>query len=89
MYTMLKHNIKEVVTVAATETLTAVKGNILLNNGTSSSGNVMTITQSMGSLNKDTWDVAKMAAILDVLAPLFAKSVYKVQGVKTYDISEQ
>lgn len=88
MYTILKHNIKEVVTVAATETLTAVKGNILLNNGTSASGKVMTITQSMGSLNKDTWDANKMAAILNVLAPLFAKSVYKVQGVKTYDIGQ-
>lgn len=86
---MRKHIIKEVVTVAVTETLTAVKGNILLNNGTSASGNVLTITQSMGSLNKDTWDVSKMAAILSVLAPLFVKTVYKVQGVKTYTIAEE
>ena len=73
--------------MAAVETLSDVKANILLNEGTTVSGSVKTSTQSLGTLNKDAWDVDKVVAIMMALAPLFTKSVYKVNGVKTFSIT--
>lgn len=73
--------------MAATETISGAKGNILLNNGTTVTGNIRTITQSVGTLNPSAWDADKVANIVTAWFPLFSKAVYKVQGVKTYDIT--
>lgn len=74
--------------MAYTETMTGIKANVVLNNGTSQTGNVLTKNISIGTLNPASWDVDKYGAIATALSTMFTKAVYDLQSVKTYSISE-
>lgn len=73
--------------MAFTESLESVKGTILLNNGSTASGGVRTVSQDMGALNPNAYDIDKIGAIVTAAAPIFDKSVYRMHGVKTYNIA--
>lgn len=72
----------------ATTTVTNVQSYMLLNNGTDTQGNVKTVRQSIGSIDKDNWDADKALAIVDKLENCLSKGVYKTQVVQTSTISE-
>lgn len=71
----------------ATETVFARSFRAQLDNGTTTSGTVKTINQSMGSLAVSNWDVDKAYAIGAALAPCLSKSIYRLQDVATYNIT--
>lgn len=72
---------------------TSVKNSVTikLNNGTSESGTVSTINQSLGTLNgaASSWDATKAYTIVEALAPLFTKPVYEVQHVQTDILTDE
>lgn len=61
---------------AKTQKITAV---ILLDNGTTSSGAVRTISQTLGAIDKENYDPDKAYAIAMLVEPCLSKSVYAVQ----------
>lgn len=63
--------------------------NFKLNNGTTTTGQVKTVSVSLGKMDKDHFDADKIAAIATVIAPCFTKSVYKVHKVETSAISPE
>lgn len=67
----------------ANTTLKSVRVNIKLDNGTDSLGNTKTVSQSLGTLSKDRYDADKALAIVDLLEPVYTKSVNSVEEVKT------
>lgn len=67
----------------ATETLTAIKASMLLNNGTDSQGNVKTTAVSIGTLNPNTWDGDKALAIMDKIENILTKTIVRGQVVRT------
>lgn len=75
--------------MAYTETLSAVKGNLVLNNGTSVSGATLKKNISIGTLNPSAWDLDKFANIAVALSPMMSKSLLSVQDVKTFDVQQQ
>lgn len=71
----------------AVETVYSRKLRAMLDNGTTTSGTVKTLTQSLGELNKDAWDVDKAYAIGALLSPCLTKSIYRLEDVATYSIT--
>lgn len=56
-----------------------------LDNGTTTSGMVKTISQTVGTINKDAWDNDKALAIGQLVAPCLTKSIYAIeQGIINY-----
>ena len=64
--------------MAAVTTLNNVSVSMKLNNGTSATGAVKTVSVSLGSLNKDTFEANKAMAIVTLLTPCLAKSLVSV-----------
>ncbi len=73
-------------TMAATTVTEKIAVNLLLNNGSSSTGAVRTLTLSMGKMNEDAFDADKALAISRLIAPCLTKSVYKTVKVETSQI---
>ena len=73
--------------MAVTTEIQKVAVNVKLNNGTTASGKVKTLTLKLGALNKDTFDASKAYAIADLLAPCLEKAIYSVEKVETSTIS--
>ena len=48
-----------------------------LDNGTTSSGAIATVSQSLGSINPNAWDVDKAGAILLALQPVLSKTIVR------------
>lgn len=69
--------------MAVTTQLDKIAVKMNLNNGTDAQGNVKTIAQNLGSLNPETYDAAKVMAIVEGIIPCLTKSVYSVQEVRT------
>lgn len=61
--------------------------NLKLNNGSTSTGAVRTITLSMGKMNKDAFDADKALAISRLIAACLTKSVYETVKVETSQIT--
>lgn len=75
--------------MATTSTLTKVGVKMLLNNGTDSqTGEVKTVSVSLGSLSPSGYDDNKMMAVVNGIAPCLTKSVYKVKKTMEYDVTE-
>lgn len=74
--------------MAITETMVGNKCNVLLNNGTSASGSVQTVTISLGTLAASTWDATKAMAVIEDLSDVLSKSVYSVQHVITNEVTD-
>lgn len=72
----------------AVETLQTIKANILLNNGTTQTGSIRTVNQSIGTLEPSRWDVDKAFEIVMAATPIFTRPVVEAQNVKTYRITQ-
>ena len=68
--------------MAVTETPKKVSVSVRLNNGVDSSGNVQTVSVSLGSLSTTGYDNAKALAVAEALEDCLSLSVYSVE--KTY-----
>ena len=75
--------------MAVTETLTSLMGRYRLVNGTTATGAVSTLNQSLGTLDASAWDVQKAYNIVGALSSVLAKDLYDVQAVKTYTVSDE
>lgn len=74
--------------MAVTTTVKNVVGRVLLDNGTTTSGTVRTINQSLGTMNPKTWDSQKAYNIAVALAPCLSKNVTEINQVVTSSIQE-
>ena len=61
--------------------------NLLLNNGTTSDGQVRTVPLSIVKINKDTFDADKALTVAGLIEDCLTKSVYEVQKVETSEIT--
>lgn len=75
--------------MAVTENATKFTVKLLLNNGTSSSGDVKTVSVSYPSINYNTYDAEKVLTIEGLLSPCLSKSVYTTQAIKYYSIEDE
>ena len=75
--------------MAVVELIDSIKGNVLLNIGTTSSGGIRTKAISVGKINEATYDSEKYFAIARALANIFDYTVYETQSVKTYMVTNQ
>lgn len=75
--------------MAVVELIDSIKGNVLLNIGTTSSGGIRTKAISVGKINEATYDAEKYFAIARALANIFDYTVYETQSVKTYMVTNQ
>lgn len=75
--------------MAAREVFMSVKGNVMLNVGSTSTGSVRTKAMSIGKLSDEesAYDPDKFLAISNALRNLLALSVYYTQSVKTYQVT--
>lgn len=71
----------------AEQVMKKVAATLQLENGTDSSGNIIYVSQSLGTLAKDGFDGDKLLNIKDGLAPIFSKTVSSVQAVETFELS--
>lgn len=75
--------------MAVTNTLTRVNVKMLLNNGTDpSTGEIKTVSVSLGSLSTTGYDDAKMMSVVSALNPLLTKSVYSVKKTMEYTVTD-
>ncbi|MBQ7154659.1 MAG: hypothetical protein IJR85_03760 [Synergistaceae bacterium] len=65
--------------MAITTTLNKVSVSLKLNNGTSAQGTTKTISISLGSLNKDTFNADKAMAIVELLEPCLDKALVRTE----------
>ena len=72
--------------MAVTTTVTKDVVTMKLQNGTTTTGALKTVSVSLGSLNKDAYDADKVMSIVGLLAQMFAKSLYLVQKTEVSDI---
>ena len=72
--------------MAATEVLKSLIGRYLLNNGTTTTGTLRTLNQSLGTLEASAWDPDKALAIVEALENVVDKEIVEVNSVKTYYI---
>lgn len=74
--------------MAVNETVKSVVGRLLLDDGTTASGNVRTVNVSMGTLNPDNWDPEKAFTICTLIGQCLSKTLYEVDSIKTHKITE-
>lgn len=61
--------------------------NLKLNNGTTTTGKVKTVSVSIGKLNKDAFDADKALAVAGLIAECLDKSLYETQKVETSQLT--
>lgn len=69
--------------MSVTAVPTKVVGRILVNNGTTATGAVSTLSVSLGTLNLSAWDDQKAWNIADAYDTIADKSMYTVEKVLT------
>ncbi|MBQ6774534.1 MAG: hypothetical protein IJP48_10820 [Synergistaceae bacterium] len=72
--------------MAVITTQQRVSCTVKLNNGTTETGQIKTINQSLGSLKVDAFDAQKALNIVNLLRPVLELPVYKVQNSVTNDL---
>lgn len=70
--------------MAVSEVLMDVKAYAMLNNGSTTSGSIKTIAQSIGLLDKSKWDAEKVMLITQAAGRVFDKQIYYVKGSKDF-----
>lgn len=71
----------------ATTTLKKVSVSIRLDDGTDSQGNPKTVSVSLGSLNKNTFNADKALTIVGALEPCLNKSVSSIEKTEVSSLS--
>lgn len=74
--------------MAAVTTLNKVSVNVKVNNGTTPTGTVKTLSVSLGSLNKDAFDADKAMAIVRLLEPCLEKALVSVEKVEVSTLTD-
>ncbi len=74
--------------MAVTSTMTRVAVKMLLNNGTDASGNIKTVSVSLGSLSVTGYDDTKAMAVIAAIGPCLTKSVYSVKKTVDYTMTD-
>lgn len=73
--------------MAATLYTEKIAVNLLLNNGTTTTGGVRTATVGLGKMSKTGFDADKVLAIVNLLSPCLSKPVHEVVRVATDQIT--
>lgn len=60
-----------------------------LNNGTTTTGAVKTLSVNLGSLNKTAFDANKVLNVVNALAPCFFRMLYIVEKIEVSQLSEE
>lgn len=68
--------------MAITETALKDAVSMKLNNGTDASGNIKTVSVSIGSLSTASYDNSKAMAVVNAISPCLSKGVYEVRHTK-------
>ena len=71
----------------AKSTLKKVSVNMKLNNGQDALGNTRLVSLSLGSLDKDGFDVDKVLTIIGLLEPCLNKTIEAVEKVEVSSIT--
>ena len=71
----------------ATTTLRKVSVTIKLDDGEDSQGNPKTVSVSLGSLNKDTFDADKVIAIAGALSSCLSKTIVEIDKTEISSLS--
>lgn len=72
----------------ATVTRDKVQFKINLDNGTTSTGEVKTVSINLGTLSNSGYNVDKALAIADLLEPILTKTIYSLSEVITNKVEE-
>ena len=73
---------KKVNNMAATTTTTKIEVKIKLNNGTSVSGGIRTISVNLGKISLSGYDTDKVYNIVQALGPCFSKTIFNVEKLE-------
>ncbi len=73
--------------MAATTILQKLAVNLKLNNGSTSTGTIKTVTVSMGKMSKTGFDAEKALAVSRLIAACLEKSVFETVKVETSQIT--
>ena len=71
----------------ASETLKKIAVNLILNNGTSTSGAVKTLSISMGTISNTGYDATKCNTLGGLISQCLAKPIYDLRKVETKSIA--
>ena len=74
--------------MAAITTLEKVAVSLKLNNGTTATGKLKTVSLSLGKLNKAAFNADKVMAIVNLLSPCLAKNVEQVVKTETSQLED-
>lgn len=74
--------------MAATATLEKSAISLKLDDGTTTSGGVKTVSQQLAGVNKDTIDNQKVYNIVVLLSPCLSKNIYQIQRIDTSSIAD-
>lgn len=73
--------------MAATETINKIAVKMLLNAGTTASGDVKTVSSSLPTLSLTGYTPERAMAVTAAWEACLSKSIYSVQAVKTAELS--
>lgn len=59
-----------------------------LDDGTTPSGGVKTVSMQLAGINKDSFDIQKVYNIAQLLAPCLSKNIYQIAKVDTSSIAD-
>lgn len=74
--------------MAVKEEMKSLKANMLMNMGISASGNVVTKSIGIGTLNTSAWDAQKALNIIDAVSECLTQPLYSAEASKVYRLSE-
>lgn len=75
--------------MATTSTITKINFRLLLDNGTTASGDVRTVTVTLPMISVSGYTDEKAMAIANALEPLLSKSIYVCNKVVTSRVDEE
>ena len=74
--------------MAIDETVAKISVNVKLNNGTTASGSVKTVSVNLGNLKTTGFNAQKAMNVIDALTPCLDKAVYEVQKVEVSTLTK-
>ena len=74
--------------MSVTSTTKKVAVSLKLNNGTTTTGAIKTVSVNLGSLNKAAFDAQKAINIVNVLGTCLERSVYSITKTEVSELSE-
>lgn len=75
--------------MAIISTITKIQPRINLDNGTSASGNVMTVRTGFPTVSLSGYTDEKFYAVAEAVRPCLNHTIYSLDKVITYDVEEE